>query len=87
MLHVVDSTAERVDRSLAEIAQLIVALGIETMSNHGIDLSTCRGHTRSPSVGAPNVVDYRRNPRLEDSPKEVSNPTKVAYSISNRLKG
>ncbi len=43
MLHVVDSTAERVDRSLAEIAQLIVALGIETMSNHGIDLSTCRG--------------------------------------------
>jgi hypothetical protein len=87
MLHVVDSTAECVDRSLAEIAQLLVALAIETMSNHGIDLSTCRGCTRSPSVGAPNVVDYRRNPRLEDSPKEVSNPTKVAYSISNRLKG
>jgi hypothetical protein len=53
MLHVVDSTAERVDRSLAEIAQLIVALGIETMSNHGIDLSTCRGHTRSPLVRCP----------------------------------
>jgi hypothetical protein len=80
MLHVVDSTAECVDRSLAEIAQLIVALGIETMSNHGIDLSRCRGHTRSPSVGAPNVVHYRRNPRLEDSPKQVRNPTKVVDS-------
>jgi hypothetical protein len=50
MLHVVDSTAECVDRSLAEIAHLLVALAIETMSNHGWNRSFNMSRLHSFSI-------------------------------------